>query len=314
MVRVRLARARHHCDERANHLPVGHKDGGIGSWQTRPVPDRYGPDVLAQSTVAPSQQIPRVEIESGLVVECADSGFCGAVIRLEKTAEGLAVLLEDRHGARRLFPLRPAAFLFEGHPATLVPPPPAQAKGAKRSASGSVYVAGLSARVAQANRIWVEGIHDAELVERVWGHDLRVEGIVVEPLHGADDLVAALSQFGPAGDRRVGVLLDHLVPGSKESRIAQAARAAFDPYVEILGHPYVDVWQTIKPTVLGIEAWPHVPPGLPWKAGVIAALGWRMEEREAWDHILGSVRGYGDLEPGLLGPVEQLIDFVTADR
>ena len=34
----------------------------------------------------------------------------------------------------------------------------------------------------------MEGKHDAELVEKVWGHDLRIEGVVVEPLHGVDDL------------------------------------------------------------------------------------------------------------------------------
>ena len=32
----------------------------------------------------------------------------------------------------------------------------------------------------------------------------------------------------------------------------------------------------------------------------------------AWQRILRSVTTYGDLEPGLLGRVEELIDFVTA--
>ncbi len=31
--------------------------------------------------------------------------------------------------------------------------------------------------------------------------------------------------------------------------------------VLIVGHPYVDVWQAIRPKVLGIEAWPAVPRG-----------------------------------------------------
>ena len=81
---------------------------------------------------------------------------------------------------------------------------------------------GATARVARASRIYVEGIHDAELVEHVWGDDLRIEGVVVEYLGGVDDLADHLRDFGPGPQRRVGVLVDHLVPGSKESLIAQA--------------------------------------------------------------------------------------------
>lgn len=271
------------------------------------VPDRYGSDVLAADPTRARRKTPvEVPVEAGLVVECADTGFCGAVIRLEKTASGRAVLLEDRRGLRRLFPLSPGAFLHEGRPATLVVPRTGAAP--KRSASGSVHVDGARARVARGSRIWVEGIHDAELVERVWGHDLRVEGVVVEPLHGADALPAAVRDFRPGPGRRLGVLLDHLVAGSKESRLAGVVAG---DYVEVVGHPYVDVWQAVKPSAVGIPAWPPVPVGTPWKAGVIRALGWRLDEREAWDHILGRVRGYTDIEPELLGRVEQLIDFVT---
>lgn len=269
--------------------------------------DRYGPDVLSADPHRARRRGPvEVPVEPGLVVECADTGFCGAVIRLEKTVSGPAVLLEDRRGVRRLFPLSRGAFLFEGRPATLIVP--RAAPGRRRSASGSVYVEGARARVARDGRIWVEGIHDAELVEHVWGHDLRVAGVVVEPLHGADHLPDAVREFQPGPGRRLGVLLDHLVPGSKESRLAAAVAGE---HVEVVGHPFIDVWQAVKPSAVGIRAWPSVPRGTEWKAGVIEALGWRMDEREAWDHILGRVRGYGDLEPALLGRVEQLIDFVT---
>jgi hypothetical protein len=79
----------------------------------------------------------------------------------------------------------------------------------------------------------------------------------------------------------------------------------------VVGHPFVDVWQAVKPSVLGIGRWPEVPRGVPWKEGVLAALGWRMEPAEAWRHILGRVTTYVDLEPELLGRVEELIDFVT---
>lgn len=248
-----------------------------------------------------------VSIERGMVVECAETGFCGAVLGVEKTAEGQAVLLEDRHGLRRLFPLRIGAFLVEGQPATLQVPRREQAP--KRSASGSVYVEGLRAQVARASRIWVEGVHDAELIEHVWGHDLRVEGVVVEPLHGADRLEEIVQEFRPGAERRVGVLLDHLVPGSKESRIAAQVTG---PHVQVVGHPFVDIWAAVKPAAVGIDSWPQVPRGVPWKAGVIEALGWPFDEREAWNHILGKVRGIGDVEPALSGRVEQLIDFVTA--
>jgi len=162
--------------------------------------------------------------------------------------------------------------------------------------------------VAKAGRIWVEGIHDAALVERIWGDDLRVEGVVVEPLDGIDDLAAEVRKFGPGPRRRLGVLVDHLVPGSKESRIVAAVR---DPDVLVTGHPYVDVWQAVRPKAAGIDAWPVVPRGEPWKEGVIARLGVRASPGEFWRMLLGKVSTYADLDPALVGAVEQLIDFVT---
>jgi hypothetical protein len=248
------------------------------------------------------RQVPEVPAEPGLVVEDPASGFCGAVVAVDNRG----VTLEDRHGAQRVFPLRPAAFLFEGAPATLVVPRKAPA-GPARSASGSVRVQGHTARVARAARIWVEGLHDAELVERVWGHDLRVEGVVVEPMHGMDDLRAAVADFGPGPQRRLGVLVDHLVEGTKETR---AAAAVAGPYVCVTGHPYVDVWQAVKPSVVGIRAWPQVPRGIDWKTGVCQALGWG-EPADGARRVLGAVRSFRDLESPLIAAVEELIDFVT---
>ncbi|MFC6086476.1 DUF3097 domain-containing protein [Sphaerisporangium aureirubrum] len=270
----------------------------------------YGQDVLAGGRWRrPRAEIPRVPADPGLVVEDANGagdGFCGAVVACDKEA----VTLEDRFGRRRVFPLAPAAFLLEGRPVTLVrPDAPSAAPG--RSASGSVAVAGLRAKVARESRIYVEGVHDASLVEKIWGHDLRVEGVVVEYLSGVDDLPAIVEDFAPGRGRRLGVLVDHLVPGSKESRIA--ARVS-SPQVLIAGHPFVDIWQAVKPSVLGIPAWPSVPRGVPWKEGVLDALGWRLTPADAWRRILGSVRTYTDLEPELLGRVEELIDFVTTEE
>ncbi|MEV4373098.1 DUF3097 domain-containing protein [Nonomuraea sp. NPDC049637] len=270
----------------------------------------YEGDVLAGNWRRPGKgKIPKVPAELDLVVEDADSGFCGAVVACDKEA----VTLEDRFGKRRLFPLAPAAFLLEGRPVTLVRPAAAAAAaaaaaGPRRSASGSIAVEGLRARVAKESRIYVEGVHDAALVEKIWGHDLRVEGVVVEYLEGVDDLPAIVAEFAPEPGRRLGVLVDHLVPGSKESRIAARITS---PHVLVVGHPYIDIWQAVKPSVLRIPGWPDVPRGVPWKEGVLAALGWRMEPADAWRRILGAVSSYTDLEPELLGRVEELIDFVT---
>ncbi|TDP91144.1 DUF3097 family protein [Labedaea rhizosphaerae] len=238
------------------------------------------------------------------MVEDPASGFCGAVVRIEQGA----VVLEDRHGKHRVFPMTPAGFLVDGKPVTLVKPAPAAPKRTM-SASGSVRVQGLKARTARDSRLWVEGIHDAELVERVWGHDLRVEGVVVEPLHGVDELNDRIAEFGTGPGRRLGVLVDHLVKGSKESRIVDAVR---DENVLVTGHPFVDIWQAVKPSSLGIEAWPVVPRGLPWKEGICAALGWG-EPADGWRRVLAGVRGFRDLETPLIGAVERLIDFVTSE-
>ncbi|WP_433873525.1 DUF3097 domain-containing protein [Saccharopolyspora sp. CA-218241] len=263
----------------------------------------YGEDVLAGPR---RRRVPEITAEEGLVVEDPASGFCGAVVRIDKDA----VVLEDRHGAQRLFPLRPAGFLFEGRPATLVrPAAPAASEGTRRSASGSVRVADVRARTARGSRIWVEGVHDAELVERVWGHDLRVEGVVVEPLHGIDDLAGALAEFGPEPGRRVGVLVDHLVAGSKEARLVEAVD---DEHVLVTGHPFVDIWEAVRPEVVGIREWPRVPRGTEWKRGVCAELGWG-EPADGWRRVLSGVSSFRELRTPLLTAVEQLIDFVTVD-
>jgi DUF3097 family protein len=258
--------------------------------------------------------VPEVEAEPGLVVEEVTSSYCGAVIRCEKTAQGPTVTLEDRFGNHRVFPMEPRGFLLEGRTVTLVRPRggatggTARTPARARTASGSLAVPGARARVARAGRIYVEGRHDAELVEKVWGDDLRVEGVVVEYLAGVDDLPAVVRGFGPSADARLGVLVDHLVPGSKESRIAAEIT---DPHVLVVGHPFIDIWAAVKPASVGIQGWPRVPRGEDWKTGVCRALGWPENTGAAWQRILGRVRDYRDLDPGLLGPVEHLIDHVT---
>ena len=270
---------------------------------------RYDGDVLAPGWRRPIP-VPEVPAERDLVVEEAETAFCGAVLGCEKGPGGHLVTLEDGRGRRRVFPLGPG-FLIDGKPITLVRPTGAAGpKAPTRTASGSIAVAPTRARVARGSRIYVEGKHDAELVEKVWGDDLRVEGVVVEYLEGVDDLPAIVAEFAPEPGRRLGVLVDHLVTGSKESRIAASVRS---PHVLVVGHPYIDIWAAVKPASVGIRAWPDVPRGRPWKEGVLEALGWHVEPYAAWRRILGGVRGWTDLEPELLGRVEELIDFVTAE-
>lgn len=263
---------------------------------------RYDQRVLAPPTRMPVAP-PQVAAEYGLVVEDSAAEFCGAVVSCEKDI----VELEDRRGKRRVFPLS-ETFLLEGRRVRLVRPAETAQAGPARTASGSIAPPVSRARVARASRIYVEGKHDAELVEKVWGDDLRDVGVVVELLNGVDDLPAIAAEFGADCDRRLGVLVDHLVAGSKESRIA--ARVTSE-HVLVVGHPFVDVWAAVKPSRLGLRRWPDVPRNVPWKDGVLTALGWPPDPAAAWRRILGGVRSYADLEPAFLGRVEELIDFVT---
>jgi len=272
----------------------------------------YGPDVLAEGAGRRRRaEFPQVPAERGLVVEEAGGGFCGAVVDCEKQV----VTLEDRFGRQRVFPLSRGGFLLEGRPVTLIRPRQPGPPAPERTASGSVAApraaAGTAtrARVARASRIYVEGRQDADLVEKIWGDDLREVGVVVEYLAGVDHLPSVVAGFAPGPARRLGVLVDHLVTGSKESRIAAQVSS---PHVLVVGHPFVDIWQAVKPASLGIGAWPAVPPGTPWKEGVMQALGWGGDTAAGWRRVLGAASSHADLEPALLGRVEELIDFVTA--
>ncbi|WP_372729099.1 DUF3097 domain-containing protein [Nocardioides sp.] len=279
--------------------------------------DRYGSDVLNTDWRAPARgRAVEAPAEIGAVVEEVTTDWCGEIVAVDRDLH--TVTLEDRRSKRRTFPLGPG-FLLEGRPVILTPPLRAGAPTpATRTASGSVAVHGAKARVARASRIFVEGRHDAELVEKVWGADLRLEGVVVEYLDGIDDLSEHLRDFRPGPDRKVGVLVDHLVKGSKESRIAQAvSRSPVGKHVLIVGHPFIDVWAAVKPARLGLDRWPDVPRSIEWKKGICQQLGWPHRDQadiaRAWKHILGKVTSFNDLEPALLGRVEELIDFVTTD-
>ena len=279
--------------------------------------DRYGSDVLSTDWRAPKRgRAVEAPAELGAVVEEVTTDWCGEIVAVDRDLH--TVTLEDRRGKRRTFPLGPG-FLLEGKPVILTAPVRAAAPAKPtRTASGSVAVHGAKARVARASRIFVEGRHDAELVEKVWGDDLRIEGVVVEYLGGVDDLADHLRDFRPGPERRVGVLVDHLVKGSKESRIAaehrevprRQARADRRPPV----HRHLAGGQARSGSAS--KRWPDVPRNLDWKTGTCQQLGWPHRDQadiaRAWKHILGGVRSFADLDPALLGRVEELIDFVTA--
>ncbi|MEY4174353.1 MAG: hypothetical protein RI900_1518, partial [Actinomycetota bacterium] len=116
-------------------------------------------------------QYPEVPVTKGLVIEDRASGFCGDPV----AHDARSVTLRDRHGRTRQFLFKPGGFLLDGKPVTLVPPPKEAGSRAPRvTASGSVRSdngPGARARTAAASRLWVEGRHDAELVEHVWGDD-----------------------------------------------------------------------------------------------------------------------------------------------
>lgn len=264
-----------------------------------------GPERLAS-------HFPACDATPGLPIAHRSSGFTGRLVGLD----GDEVVVAGQTGLQKRFKNAPGSFSVGGQAVRLVAPPPAQGddrlaggrvSATRRTASGSRAVVGARAQVAQPSRILVEGVHDAELVEKVWGDDLRVEGVVVERLDGIDHLADAVAGFAPGPGRRLGVLVDHLVAGSKEARLAAEVR---HPHVVVTGTPYVDVWAAIRPAAVGIPAWPEVPRGTPWKEGVCSALGVG-DPGLFWRKLLSGVTTWKDLETPFVRAVEQLIDFVT---
>lgn len=247
---------------------------------------------------------PTVVARRGELVEDRASGFCGDIVAI--TAESVAV--RDRRGRTRQFRYKPGGFLIEGRPVTLVREPrPSQSATRRVTNSGALAGPAQRAQVANASRIWVEGRHDAELLQHVWGDELAELAIVVEPMHGIDGLVDMVAGFRPSADRRLGILVDHLVAGSKEERIT---RQVTGPDVLVTGHPFVDVWAGIRPQVMGLTEWPDVPRDVEWKLGMCTALG--VSLTDFWPHLRNRVRTFADLRPELVGAVERLVDFVAS--
>ena len=260
-------------------------------------------DILEEFEQQRAQPVyPSVAARIGQVVEDGASGFCGDIVAI--TAE--AVTLRDRHGQTRQFRYKPGGFLADGRPVTLVRERQRSSAAPRLTNSGAIAGPSQRARVASASRIWVEGRHDAELLQHVWGDELAELAIVVEPMHGIDGLVEMVDAFGPSGQRRLGILVDHLVAGSKESRITQQVAG---PDVLVTGHPFVDVWAGVRPELIGLAEWPDVPRPIEWKQGLCDMLG--VPLTDFWPRLRNRVRSFADLRPELVGAVEQLIDFVA---
>ena len=79
------------------------------------------------------------------------------------------------------------------------------------------------------------------------------------------------------------------------------SRGRYAAHVKVLGHPYVDVWQSVRPERLGWRTWPVIPRGQSWKHGIVRrarlAAPTQADIAHAWKRILGTVRTYADLEP-----------------
>ena len=249
-------------------------------------------------------RVPEVPASIGLRVIHRGSRVGGTVVKL--LPDGVVVRLST---GERSFRFLDGGFIVGGRIVTLVPgraqtPSP---KPTARTASGSLGVPDRGnprAKVARASRLWVEGIHDAALLERVWGDDLRDLAIVVERLDGLDHVVDRVREFAPGPSRQLGILVDHLVPGTKEARLAAEVEG---PYVTVRGTPYIDIWQAIRPNAIGIDRWPHVPRGEDWKTGVCARLGVG-DPPAFWTLLLASVTDYTVLESSLIAAVEGLLD------
>lgn len=275
-------------DPYADDILADRRVGGVGA--TRRLADSY-------RTIAATPD---------LVLLHRPTGIRGSLVKFT----GELAVLKDTRGGRHTFENHPGSFAHQGETVVLVRPsrPVGQDSPTTRlSAAGGVVATESRARVAQASRLWVEGDHDARFMERVWGDELRELGIVVEAMRGIDDLVAAVADFQPRKDRRLAILVDHLVPGSKETRIAEQVT---DRNVLIVGHPFVDIWQCVRPRALGIDAWPEVPRGEDWKSGICSRLGWG-STADGWRRVISAVDSYADLEPELVGAVESALDMLV---
>jgi len=252
------------------------------------------------------RSIPTIHGELGLTVEVASADFVGTLTAIDARQ----VEVTDRRGRVRYFARTDGAFIVNDQRVTLLAPdlPTPRTQTRPVSASGSVSLS-HKARVARPSRIYVEGVHDAALLEQVWGDDFRLAGVVVQPLHGADDLAQHVAAFKPSAQRRLAILLDHLTVGTKESRLKATIN---DPNVLIVGHDFIDIFAAVKPERLGIERWPDIPHGEDYKQGLATRLGYT-DSAGLFQVVSQAVRSWTDFDQSLIRSVEEALDFVTKE-
>jgi dihydrofolate reductase len=88
-------------------------------------------------------------------------------------------------------------------------------------------------------------------------------------------------------------------------------------HVLVLGHPYVDIWEAVKPAMLGLASWPEVPITVEWKHGICAALGLPHRDQAdlaaAWRMILDKVRSWDDLRVTRMRSLPATVVSTTLD-
>ena len=117
---------------------------------------------------------------------------------------------------------------------------------------------------------------------------------------------AAVDEFAPAPRR---TLADPGRPPGPGIQGDAARRRRGRPHVLVVGHPFVDIWQCVRPKAMGIEAWPEVPRGEDWKAGICGR--WVGESRRRLARVISAVDSFADLEPQLVGAVETALDALA---
>ena len=287
----------------------------------QPLGNRYAKDVLAQGWQQQAKKVvPEIALERGMVLEDATTGFCGAVTRWEN---GL-VVLEGRDDKRRSFPIG-HGLLLEGKPVAVTVPPrrPAGCGGwrdhraGRRRARSPVRPsgprwhcpAGSTSRVGTTPS-WSRRSGATTCATSAWWSSSWT---------ASTTSLTIVAEFRPERGRRLGVLADHLVPGSKESRIAAGvAKGPYGAYVLVAGHPFIDIWQAVKPADWGCRRGPtcraaptsSTAPARRWVGRTATKPTSGAPGSGSWP----TSTSWSDLERGLLTPVEQLIDFVTQDH
>ncbi len=246
-----------------------------------------------------------------MVVEDAQTGYVGAVVRIEYGR----MELEDRRGRRKPFPVGPG-YLIDGKPVILTAPrraAPAAGctyrvwlrRSAGRQGQGRAVQPHLC-RGSARRRTCRAGV-GGRSADRGCGRRIPRRG----RRSRRDRRRVRPTAWPPAG--RAGRPSGRRVQGGPHGRRGAARRwwrphAGRRPSV----HRHLAGGQARR---LGISAWPTVPRGVDWKHGVCDALGWphagQADIARAWQRIRGRVRDWNDLEPVLIGRVEELIDFVT---